>query len=74
MDTQIFFFVTYTRKSKENPKEIDFIQPSKKDLQPECIYTDEFYENQIYFYNKVYKISKSAGKGKKEIIIILNTK
>ena len=62
---EIFFFITYTRKAKENPNEIDFVEPKKKELKPECIYFDEQYENKIYFYNKVYKVSKSAGKGKK---------
>ena len=66
MDTkQIYFFITYTRKAKENSNEIDFIEPKKKALKPECIYTEELYKNQIYFYNKIYKVSKSAGKGKK---------
>ncbi len=61
----IYFFITYPRKKKENPNEIDFVEPKKKELKPECIYTDEHYENKIYFYNKVYKVSISAGKGKK---------
>ena len=66
MDTkQIYFFISYTRKAKENRSEIDFVEPKKKALKPECIYTEEDYKNQIYFYNKVYKVSKSAGKDKK---------
>ena len=66
MDTnQIYFFINYTRKAKENPNEIDFVEPKKKDLKPECIYAYEDYKEQIYFYYKVYKVSKSAGKGKK---------
>ena len=62
---EIYFFITYSRKGKENPNEIDFVEPKKKELKPECIYTDEEYKNQIYYYNKIYKVSKSAGKGKK---------
>lgn len=62
---QIYFFIEYTRKAKENPNDIDFVEPKKKDLKPERIYVDEIYKNQIYFYNKIYKVSKSAGKGKK---------
>ena len=27
---EIFFFITYTRKAKENPNEIDFVEPKKK--------------------------------------------
>ena len=66
MDTnQIYFFITYTKKEKENEDEKDFVEPKKKALKPECIYTEELYKNQIYFYNKIYKVSKSAGKGKK---------
>ena len=62
---QIYFFISYSRKAKENPNEIDFVEPKTKELKPECIYIDEEYKNQIYYYNKIYKVSKSAGKGKK---------
>ena len=61
----LYFFITYTRKQKENDKDIDFIVPEKKELKPECIYIEELYENQLYYYNKIFKVSKSAGKGKK---------
>jgi hypothetical protein len=62
---QIYFFISYTRRAKENPNEIDFVEPKEKDLKPECIYTYEDYKEQIYYYKKVYKVSKSVGKGKK---------
>jgi hypothetical protein len=66
MDTKfLYFFITYIRKSKENTNDINFVVPEKKDLKPECIYIDEQYENQFYYYNKIFKVNKSAGKGKK---------
>ena len=61
----IYFYITYRRKSKEDPKKIDFVVPKKKALKPECIYSEELYESPNYFYNKIYKVSKSAGKGSK---------
>ena len=59
----IYFFVKYTRTQKENTKDIDFVVPEKSNLKPVCIYIDEPYENQIYYYNKIFKVSRAAGKG-----------
>ena len=64
-DNSIYFFITYSRKERENSKDIYFIVPEKSELKPECIFTDELNENQRYYYNKIYKVSKSVGKGKK---------
>ena len=42
-----------------------FVAPENNNQKPECIYTDEKYENQQYFYKKIFKVNKSIGKGKK---------
>ena len=61
----IYFYVTYHRKQKEVISDIDFIFPENKELHPICIFCEEIPKNQIYIYNKIYKVSKSAGKGNK---------
>ena len=61
----IYFFITYFRKQKENPSEIDFIVPENKEKQPIIVYFDEQVKNPFYFYNKILKVSKTAGEGKK---------
>ena len=63
----LYFFITYTRKKKEEANDIDFVDPEKSELKPECIYLDEQYkdEEQLFYYNKIFKVSKSSGKGKK---------
>jgi hypothetical protein len=60
----LYFFITYFRKQKENSNDSDFVVPENNDKKPECIFIDQQYENQIYYYNKIFKVSKSAGKGK----------
>lgn len=61
----IYFFITYFKKEKEKDSEIYFVEPEDKEMQPVCIYKEEIYENQFYYYNKIYKANKSLGKGKK---------
>ena len=64
-EKSIYFFVKYNSTQKENTKDIDFVVPEKSNLKPVCIYIDDQYENQIYYYNKIFKVNKLAGKGKK---------
>ena len=66
MTTSLYFFITYTRKQKENSEDVEFIVPENKSQKPECIFVDEKYQNQKYIYNKVFKVDKSMGKGKKK--------
>lgn len=61
----LYFFIKYQRKSKENPNDIIFVEPENKELKPEPIFVDEVVDDPYYYYNKIYKVSKSAGKGKK---------
>ena len=63
--TKLYFFISYPRKKKENDIDISFIVPENKDQIPECILNDENYENQTYYYKKIFMVDKSAGKGKK---------
>ena len=62
-DKSIYFFITYFRKQKVN--NIEFVFPENKDMHPICVYYDELPKNTFYFYNQIFKVSKSAGKGKK---------
>ena len=64
-EKSIYFYVTYSKKQKENDIDIDYIVPEKKDLQPKCIFVDEIYKNQFYYYNKIFKVNSDSGKGKK---------
>ena len=50
---------------RENQNGTDFVLPENKDLKPVCIYAEEVYKNQ-YYYNKIFKVKKSAGTGKKK--------
>ena len=70
----IYFFITYFRKQKENPSEIDFNVSENKEKPHIIVYFDEQVKNPFYFYTKILKVSKTYGKGKKEIIIILSLK
>ena len=65
MKNSIYFYITYKRKEKEDENDIEFIDSEEKSEIPECIYVDYNYENGNYYYSKIYKASKSAGKGKK---------
>ena len=65
MEEYVYFFIYYPRTEKENDNDIDFIISENNSEKPECIDSDEIYEDKIYYYKKVYKVKKSAGKGKK---------
>ena len=61
----LYFFIQYTKKSKENTNDINYIIPENKELKPKSIYVEEEYENSFYYYNKIFKVNKLAGKGKR---------
>ena len=61
----IYFFISYQRKNKENQNDIDFIIPEDNNKIPKCIYMDEVYDNQMFTYNKIFKVNKSTEKGNK---------
>ena len=51
----IYFIISYTKKEKEKPEEVDF---SESDIIPENILTNELkQENGEYFYKKVFKFN-----------------
>ena len=62
----LFFFITYSRKQKENPKEIEFVVPKENELKPLNIYQEEIFRSPYYIYNKIFKVSKAANKGHKK--------
>ena len=67
MSENIYFFIHYPRAQREKDNSIIFQKPKEKNKQPICIYTDDKYivENNIYHYNKIFQVSKSNAKGKK---------
>ena len=59
MGGTIYFFISYQRKEKENANDIEFIVHEKKNQIPSCIYKEESYKNQLYNYNKVFKVKSN---------------
>ena len=59
----LYFFISYEKNQKEDESDIDIILKENNELK--CIYVDEKYEDQIYYCNRIFKISKSSGKTKK---------
>ena len=72
MSSSLYFFILYPRKKREIPNDINFVELENNNKIPKCIFIEENYENQIYYYKKIFKVDKSTGKGKKGNIIILN--
>ena len=65
MVKSIYFFVTYPRKQKENDSDIEFVLSEKSNLKPVCIYKEEKYEGQRFYYNKIFAIEKPKKPKKK---------
>ena len=61
--SSLYFFISYKSEKKENASDIVFTVPEKKEQIPESIFVEESYENQIYYYKKIFKVDKYAGKG-----------
>ena len=62
----IYFFISYTLSKKENPDDIEFIVPDKKDEKPQCIYSNETtMDDNKYLYKKIFKANESLEKRKK---------
>ena len=57
MATSLYFFVSYSRKQKEN-NDVEFVVPEKNNLKPVCIYEDLKYEGQRFHYNKIFAVEK----------------
>ena len=67
MNSFLYFFISYPKNKQENISDIKFVVPEKKEQIPECIYSEENYNNKSYYYKKIFKVNKSAAKGKKAI-------
>ena len=64
----IYFFISYSRKERENREDIEFVVPDNDKETPECIISIENYENKAYNYKKIFRaINKSKTSKKKEI-------
>ena len=62
----IYFFISYTLSKKENPDDIEFIVPDKKDEKPQYIYSNETtMDDNKYLYKKIFKENESLEKRKK---------
>ena len=66
MTTSLYFFILYDRPEKISDNDISFVIPEKQSQIPECFYTYEKYDNNKYYYNKIYKVDKSLGQGDKK--------
>ena len=62
MGASLYFFISYPRTKKENPNDILFVESEGNNQKPKCIYINENYDNQIYYYKKIYKVNKLTGK------------
>ena len=66
MTTSVYFFISYDRPENIKENDIYFVVPEKQSEIPKCIFTYEKYDNKKYYYNKIYKVDKSLGKGEKK--------
>ena len=64
-DKFLYFFISYAKNQNENESDIDIILTEENELKPFCISVDERYEDQTYYYNRIFKVRKSAGKSEK---------
>ena len=65
MDNFIYFFIYYPLAEKEQLGDIYFMEPKEKSQIPICIYTDEIFENNKYYYKKIFKTIKSINQNNK---------
>ena len=61
----LYFYISYSKTKQENISDIKFVVPEKKEQKPECISSEEIYDKKSYNYKKIFKVNKSAAKGKK---------
>ena len=66
MTSSLYLFITYPRKQRDNDSDIYFVVPENTEDKPQCIYIDESFQNQLYYYKKIYKVKKSIGRGNKK--------
>ena len=64
MSSWLYFFISYPRKKRENTEDIIFVKPEDDNEKPQCIYVEDNYQNQIYFYMKIFKVKKTKKKDK----------
>ena len=67
MSENIYFFIQYTRAQSEEDSSIIFKKPKEKSKQPKIIDGDVNYivEDNVYQYYKIFQVSKSNAKGKR---------
>ena len=67
MSENIYFFIQYTRAQSEEDSSIIFKKPKEKNKQPKIIDGDVNYivEDNVYQYYKIFQVSKSNAKGKR---------
>ena len=52
MSSLLYFFISYPLTKKEKFDDIHFVVPEDKKYIPTCIYIDETFENNEYYYKK----------------------
>ena len=65
MSKSFYFFVYYPRYEKEKENDVEFVEPKEKEQKPECIFSLEEFENGIFYYKKIFKVTPKETKGKK---------
>ena len=65
MSKSFYFFVYYPRYEKEKENDVEFVEPKEKEQTPECIFSLEEFENGIFYYKKIFKVTPKETKGKK---------
>ena len=60
----LYFFISYPRTKKEKEDDIYFVFPEDKNHIPKCIHKEETFENNVYYYQKIFMVNK-AKTGKK---------
>ena len=64
MEGCLYFIISYSRFEKENDKNFYYIIPEDDINKPKCIYSVDEHKNDIFYYNKVFKVKKSLNQEK----------
>ena len=64
MDKSLYFFVEYTSITKENEDDIYYKKSENRKQILECIYINEQYKKEKFYYRKIFKVTKLKEKEK----------
>ena len=61
----LYFFTYYWSEQKETSQNNNFVVPEDENEEPSCIISEDSYENQKFYYKKIFKVEKPIPTGKK---------